>query len=139
MIRRTAMALGLASSIAVSVFLSGCLATPSTDGTTAATTSRATIGAGPNSASASVDAPSAEGQCSEASIQSSLPNGGTLQDFQCDVASPFMWAAARVEPEGQVVFMRSNGSPWVLVETQEACGSGPSHAPQSLAAMCPKE
>ena len=138
MIRPTVIALAAASSIAVSAFTYGCSATPSADGATTAPTPGVTMTAVPSSTTASVDAAATVGQCTEASIRSSLPNGTTLQKFQCALGSPYMWAAARAEPGDTVVFMRSNNGPWVLVDTQLACERGPSSAPAELASMCPK-
>ncbi len=94
----------------------------------------------PTSASVAASPTASEtgGLCTEESILASLPEGAKLQEFQCALGSPYMWAAARVMPGPKVYFMRSNNGPWTLVKTSQACGSGPTRAPEELTAICPK-
>ena len=87
--------------------------------------------------SVSVQSPdAAEGHCSEESLLAALPAGSSIGTFQCELGSPYMWAAVRVKPGSEVYFMRSRG-PWEMVETSQACGSGTDRAPEELIAMCP--
>lgn len=88
--------------------------------------------------SVSVQSPDAtDGHCSENSLLAMLPAGSSIGAFQCELGSPYMWAAVQVKSSPNVYFMRSKG-PWEMVETSQACGSGADRAPEELIAMCPE-
>ena len=136
---RAVWGLAAACSIALPVLLSGCSSTSSAGGTNTGVSEAPPTKSLPVPATASANAASTQGLCTAQSIQASLPEGAALQDFQCALGSPYMWAVAREKPSGKVVFMRSNGGPWSVAKTEDACGRGPARSPDELITYCSKE
>ena len=78
------------------------------------------------------------GDCSEASILAALPSGSELKDFECEVASPALWAAARVTSGSTVYFLESTSGPWELHESEEICTGAVTGLPSEILAYCPE-
>jgi len=78
------------------------------------------------------------GDCSEASILAALPSGSELKDFACAVASPALWAAARVTSGSEVYFLKSTSGPWELFESEEICSGAVTGLPDEVLAYCPE-
>jgi hypothetical protein len=78
------------------------------------------------------------GQCNEASILAALPAGSTMGKYQCDIASPWMWAAALVKPGPTVFFLQTKGGAWKVSRADQVCGASRQNLPKEVRAFCPK-
>jgi hypothetical protein len=78
------------------------------------------------------------GECTEASILKALPAGSTMVKYGCAIASPTMWAAARVKPGPKVYFLQNKGGAWKVSTADQVCGTPPKGLPKEIQAFCPK-
>lgn len=107
-------------------------ATPAQDTTSNYATATATISAGSSAA------PAALGECNKASILAALPAGSTMAKYECAIASPWMWAAARVKPGPTVFFLQATSGAWKVSTAEQLCGTPPKGLPKEISAFCPK-
>src|SRR5665647_30890 len=123
--------------------LAGCSSTSSNDATTTATPTHVTpSGVIPSrSAAPANDSPSGAlsvlGECNEPSLLAALPEVSKVIKFQCEIASPWMWAAARVNGP-RVFFLQTRGGAWRVSEADQVCGVPSKGVPKELLAFCPK-
>jgi len=96
-------------------------------------TAKTTTSAGSSAAPAA-----AGGECTKVSILAALPAGLTMDKFQCAIASPSMWAAARVKPGPTVFFLQTTSGPWKVSTAKQICGKPPAGLPKEIQAFCPK-
>jgi len=131
--RAVGIAVGLLTAVPL---LGACSSASSTGGSPNPTMSTSL----PASETPSSDpAPTADfGDCSEASILAPLPSGSELKDFVCAVASPALWAAARVTSGSKVYFLESTSGPWELHESEEICTGAVTGLPDEILAYCPE-
>ena len=131
--RAVGIAVGLLTAVPL---LGACSSASSTGGSPNPTMSTSL----PASETPSSDpAPTADfGDCSEASILAALPSGSELKDFVCAVASPALWAAARVTSGAKVYFLESTSGPWELHESEEICTGAVTGLPDEILAYCPE-
>ena len=123
----------LAAAALVVGSLGACTPSQSQGGSTAAsgdqTPSVSATSSTPNSL------PSNEADCTKSSIEGALPKGSVLAKFDCAIASPAMWAGARLEG-GSVFFLTSTAGPWVVTPGAEMCGARKSEVPPELSSYC---
>jgi hypothetical protein len=130
---RTASVLAAAAVLLGS--LGACTSSQSGGGSTASS------GAGtqsPATAAASLSStplPSDTATCTKSSIEGALPKGSVLAKFDCTIASPAMWAGARLE-SGSVFFLTSTAGRWVVTPGAEMCGARKSEVPPELSSYC---
>ncbi len=126
--------------------LTGCSSGSSGNATTSATRTqggpsssgvpiRASVNATPSGASTSSPAP---GECTEASILAALPPQSTMDKYECAIASPNMWAAARVKPGPRLFFLQTNGGVWKVSTADQLCRTPKANLPPEILAFCPK-
>lgn len=124
--------------------LTGCSSSPSGEATTsrtptsggAATSSPQPTARASKSGASSVS--TAAGECTDASILAALPAGSTMVKYQCAIASPTMWAAARVKPGPTVFFLQNTSGPWKVSTSDKVCGATSASLPPEIKAYCPK-
>ena len=78
------------------------------------------------------------GQCAEDSILQALPDGSTLEGFDCAVVSPAIWAAVRVKEGDKVYFLETTSGPWEIRKVEDVCSKPVKGIPKELLAYCPK-
>jgi hypothetical protein len=118
--------------------LTGCSSDPS--GSAAPTQDRPSSSAS-SAAKAAAKAPviaKVGGQCTDASILAALPAKSTMVKYDCAIASPTMWAAARVNPGAKVFFLQSTSGAWKVSKAAKACGATGAKLPKEIKAYCPK-
>jgi len=74
-----------------------------------------------------------------ASLLAALPAGSTMDKFQCAIASPTMWAAARVKPGPTVYFLSITSGAWKVSKTGQVCTTPNKSLPKEILAFCPKK
>ena len=125
----------LAAAALVVGSLGACTSGPHEGGSTAAS-DRTPSPASVSTTSSTPDSlPSDEAQCTKSSIEGALPKGSVLVKFDCTIASPAMWAAARVET-GSVFFLTSVAGPWILTPGEALCGAKLNEVPEELRSYC---
>lgn len=80
-------------------------------------------------------APSTFTECTKSDIGGALPKGSVIVEFECTIASPAMWAAARVK-SGPVFFLSSIAGPWEVTPAKELCGARRKEVPKELRSYC---
>lgn len=132
--------------------LVGCSSSSSSDATTsAAPTPGVTASATPTQGTPSKSddhgkdpkagvssAHAALGECTKASILAALPAGSAMVKFQCAIASPWMWAAARVKPGPNVFFLQATSGAWKVSKADQICRAPSKSLPKEILAFCPK-
>jgi len=78
------------------------------------------------------------GDCTEVSILAALPAGSTMVKYECAIASPTMWAAARVNPGPTVFFLQTTSGAWKVSTAKQICVTPPVGLPKEIQAFCPK-
>jgi len=78
------------------------------------------------------------GDCTEVSILAALPAGSTMVKYECAIASPTMWAAARVKPGPTVFFLQTTSGAWKVSTAKQICVTPPVGLPKEILAFCPK-
>jgi hypothetical protein len=73
--------------------------------------------------------------CTKSSIEGALPTGSVVDTFTCTIASPAMWAAARLKT-GSVFFLTSVNGPWTVSPGDALCGARKSEVPAELRSYC---
>ena len=61
-----------------------------------------------------------------------------MDKFECAIASPTMWAAARVKPGPKVFFLQTTTGPWKVSTADKVCGTPKTSLPKEIRAFCPK-
>ena len=56
--------------------------------------------------------------------------------YECAIASPAMWAAARVNPGPVVFFLQTTSGPWKVSTANQICGKPPARLPKEIQAYC---
>jgi hypothetical protein len=79
--------------------------------------------------------PSDEAQCTKSSIEGALPKGSVLASFDCTIASPAAWAAARLKT-GSVFFLTSVAGPWTVTPGEAMCGARRNEVPEEIRSYC---
>jgi hypothetical protein len=131
---RTARILVAAAVLAGS--LGACTASHSGGGPTASSGERTQSSASAGTTSLTpTPIPSDEGLCTTSSIEGALPKGSVLVTFDCTIASPAMWAAARVKT-GSVFFLTSVSGPWTVTPGNALCGARRNEVPEELRSYC---
>ena len=132
----------VAGAVGAVALLAGCSSTSSSGSVTTSTTPdpTSTIST-PSTATPTVTttATSNAGECSEASILSALPAKLKLKDFDCAIASPAIWAAARVTSGPEVYFLESTAGPWKLYTSEKICSGAVKGVPKEILAYCAVE
>jgi hypothetical protein len=116
--------------------LTGC--SSSNDATKPATSTQGTPSSSAAKTSAGSAASAAAGECTEVSILAALPAGSIMDKYQCAIASPTMWAAARVNPGPRVFFLQTKSGAWKVSTAKQMCGKPPAGLPKEIQAFCPK-
>jgi len=75
------------------------------------------------------------GECTKASIQDALPKGSVVDKFACAIASPAMWAAARLTT-GSVFFLKTVSGPWEATPGEGLCSTKIKEVPKELRGYC---
>lgn len=125
----------------VLALLGGCSSTSSSDATASPTPTHGTpsssVPVGVTTSGSSSTSP-AMGQCTEASILAALPAGSTMDKYDCAIASPSMWAAARVKPGATVFFLEAKAGAWKVYTANKICQASSPRPPKEILAFCPK-
>ena len=125
----------LAAAAVVLITLGGCTSGPSGGGSSAASVDPTPSPAAGSSTRTTPSSPPAElADCSRESIESALPKGSVVKKFDCAVASPAMWAAARVKT-GSVYFLTSVAGPWEARSGKIVCAKT-KNVPKELRGYC---
>jgi len=61
-----------------------------------------------------------------------------MDKFQCAIASPAMWAAARVKPGPTVFFLQSTSGVWKVFKADQVCITPSKGLPKEILGFCPK-
>jgi len=61
-----------------------------------------------------------------------------MDKFECAIASPTMWAAARVKPGLTAYFLQSTGGAWKVSRASQVCGNPSAGLPKEIGAFCSK-
>lgn len=61
-----------------------------------------------------------------------------MDKYDCAIASPSMWAAARVKPGATVFFLEAKAGAWKVYTAKQMCGASSSRLPKNILAFCPK-
>lgn len=114
--------------------LGACTSSGSGGASPAASVNSSSPGGGDTSTTPS--APAAElVECTKSSIKDALPKASDLVKFDCAIASPAMWAAARVTA-GSVFFLTSLSGPWKVTPGNALCGAKIKQVPKALRGYC---
>jgi len=125
----------LAAAALVAGSLGACTSGQSQGGFTAASDRTPSIASVSATSSTPNSPPSDVTQCTKSSIEGALPKGSVLVKFDCTIASPAMWAAARVET-GSVFFLTSVAGPWTVTPGEALCGARRNEVPEELRSYC---
>jgi hypothetical protein len=131
---RTARIL-VAAAIVVAL-LGACTSGPPQGGSTASSGAGTQLPASAGTTSMTpTPLPSDTATCTKSSIEGALPKGSGLVTFDCTIASPAMWAAARVK-SGAVFFLTSAAGPWTVTPGGALCGARRNEVPEELRSYC---
>jgi len=61
-----------------------------------------------------------------------------MDSYKCEIASPWMWAAARVKPGPRVFFLQNKGAVWKVSTADYVCGAARATIPKEILTFCPK-
>jgi hypothetical protein len=126
----------LAAATVVLVSLGACTSGQSGGGSSAASVDRTQSPASVSATSRTPNSPGSDlAQCTKSSIEGALPKGSVLVKFDCTIASPAMWAAARVET-GSVFFLTSVAGPWTVTPGEALCGARRNEVPEEIRSYC---
>ena len=115
--------------------LGACTSGQSGGGPTGASVNQTQSPASVGTTSTTPGAPAPEAECTKSSIEGALPKDSVVVKFGCAIASPAMWAAARVEA-GSVFFLTSVSGPWKVTAGTELCGAKIKKVPKDLRGYC---
>lgn len=93
-------------------------------------------GGTPSSSTTSSNGSNTKPDCSSEALLAALPDGATMQKFDCAKVGDTHWAAARTNPGNTVFFLQWNGTEWSAEDSDSVCGTASAGLPQTLLSYC---